>query len=471
VFGVIRASREDWGIFVDLHESTLHEIDTRLAVLDAPPVFAPTDALNLAESNLKTWGRERGFRPARAFEEASLAHARSLIPAFDDLTLCEDNAISIDFHTPKNRMLVGQVKSGRTATKPPIDQALGAATLPGRGARRQHLFFYSEAGYKSGSYEFADERGIFLWHIDFHGRVLPWSASARWLVSRTDELRVVGIEQAQEILDQCAWKESADRISARMWAVDEVQDLWLSVFGPIPERTRPWRHFVSWAIQASEHIQGARQAVKQMFRQYLFESRAIVQQFSPDWPPPELVDPHHLWWRDPAFRTQRHHQAYRLCWIGNGGGPVTEASINWPDLPDEQMAALFTWNDNCWDGDTEYQISRNEELRQLNGHRREAVGGLLKILIADFKARGLGQHAAALQALRAGHWDCNECIGGSGYLSDVEDFGPAPHLIEAERVWAAMLRGERVPPQMYEGFSQGADAAHLWWRDLMQYGN
>jgi len=459
----IRAARDDWSLFVDLHPSVAEEIDLRLAVLDAPPVFTPTMTLDLEGRTLADWGRDRGLAPATAFEHAALSHARALIPSFDELSLCEDNALSIDFHTPDSRVLVGQVKSGRTAQKPAIDQALGAATLPGRGAGRQHLFFYSEAGYTNGTYEFADERGIFLWHLDFEGRVLPWSASARWLVSRTADLHQASREQAQEILDQCAWKEASDRVSARSWVADEVQDLWESTFGPVPRETRPWRHFVAWAVQSAEHLQTARRAVREMFRQYLFEARAIADQFAPNWPPADLLDPHHLLWRNPAFVTQRHQQAYRLCWLANGAGAVTEESIDWPNLPEQQMEVLFAWNDNCWDGDSEFHLSRDEELRRLNRHRRDTIKRILNGLIADYQRRGFPEHALALQSLRGGRWQCSKCVRTSGYLSDVEDYGPAPHLVEAERVWAAMLRGEKAPPQMYEGFSGGEEGSRLWW--------
>lgn len=442
------------------------EIQQRLEVLDAPPLFTPTPSSLLGGVSVGAWAKGHHMSPARAFEFASLAHARDLLPALTDLSLCPDNALSIDFETQTTRTVVGQVKSGRTARQTAIDQALGAATLPGRGAGRQHVFFYSEAGYTSGSYHLADQRGLFLWHIDFYGRVLPWSAAARWLMSRTDELRDADVEQTQNILDQCAWREAADRVNAREWVMDMVDWLWREHFGEVPEDTGAWTHFVLWAVEAAEALQGARSAVEEMFRGYLFEARMIQRNLDqdPNWPLPQfkMLTPHHFQWRDPSFTATRERLLWRLNWLGNGAGPATGPNCDWPDLPEEQMDLLFAWNTNCWDGDSQFHAARTEELKALNKARRAFTGRTLTELI-DHYATSSPDRAAALQALNKGRWECPKCIHTSGHLTDVDDFGGAPHLVAPERVWAAMLRCEKEPPQMWQGFSRSPEYEHLWW--------
>lgn len=450
-----------------LTESAVTEIRQRLEVLDSPPVFHPEVSTLLAGQTVGAWAKDRGIATPTAFEYAAIAHARDLLPALGDLVPCPDKALSIDFETPSTRCLVGQVKSGRVARQPAIDQALGAATLPGRGAGRQHLFFYSEAGYTSGSYHLADQRGLFLWHVNYHGRVLPWSAPARWLVSRADDLRRADVNRTRDILDQCAWREAADRVSAREWVVEQVEWLWREHFGSIPDGTPAWTHFVLWAVEAAEGLRDARSASVEMFRQYLFEASMIQRNLDadPNWPLPQfkMLNPDHFQWRDPAFTATRERFQWRLNWLGNGAGPVTTENTDWPDLPEGQMDLLYTWNANCWDGDSAFHAARIEELRALNKTRRKFAGRILSDLSWHYTNTGFPEHAAALSALNKGRWECPKCVKTHGYLTDVSEFGDAPSIVTPERVWAAMLRGERCPPQLFQGFSRTSEYQELWW--------
>ena len=439
-------------------------MDLRLAVLDAVPLHTPTQ-IDLGGALIGQVAQQRQVSAWEVFEEVSLEHARGLLPALTDLELCEPNTMSIDLHTPHTLTVVGQVKSGRTTGKAVLDQALGAAMLPGRGAGRQHVFVYSEAGYTQGSYEHADERGLFLWHVDYAGRVLPWSASARWLCTKTAELAGASVERTREILDEAAWRESADRISARDWFVELARGMWEDSNGPLDPGDTKWMTFLRWALQTAEGLQGAREFAHEALQGFDRAVQLMSQQDpgDPGWPPDGAVSAGgFLPWRDAYFEGDRNRHLWRLNWIANGAGEPTEDAQDWPDLDDEAMGILYAWNDNVWDGDSEYHVARREELRAVNKQRRAITRKALKRGAAMFQAQDPAA-AAAMRTLHGGAYQCAEC-SSRGNLVDVTEFSGAPGLVTAERVWAAILRREPAPPHMFRGFSRSQDYAHLFWQ-------
>lgn len=442
----------------------LAELDLRLAVLDAPPLAYPTPSPQLRGGTVGDEAKRLGKAPWTVFEDLALAHAQTLLPALADLRLCPPNALSIDFHTPDSNVLVGQVKSGRTADKASIDQALGAAMLPGPNAGRQHVFFYSEAGYTSGSQHLADERGFFLWHIDFYGRVLPFSAAARWLLTRVEDLQAASVEETRDVLNQAAWREAADRVAAREWVEQFVEDLWFANFGSTISVSAGGERYVLWAVEAAESVQRARMGVEEMltaFNDAVDSLRQSVDSRS-GWPPLDVVTPPGArGWTDATFETTREYLSARLSWLTHGGGEASsETLFSWPDaLPREQFELIHSWSDNHWDGDYAFHMERRGELNRLNQDRRSSVRESVQ-WVESAAGEAFPEHVRAIKATNGGRYECAAC-GHRGSNTDITDYGTAPRLVTPERVWAAALRQEAAPPPLFSGFSDHPSNAHL----------
>lgn len=435
-----------------------------LRILDEVPLHGSQQVIPEGQ-DVRAWGREQGIPDSpTSFEQVALLHMRALMPSLADLQLCPPNTQSLDIWTPESSLVVGQVKSERNVAKTVLDQTVGAALRPGPNATRMHVFFYSESGFPEDAYAFADQRGLFLWHLDFHGAVLPWSGPARWLLTRTEELRSANQAVTEGILDWAAWHRYEQRSLARQQVVDAIASEWTETFGPSND-LRENLKFAEYALGLAEGLQQAEVTVKSMIEQF----KAVVASHSRN------LESEGEWvhglasptvcpeWKNVSFQTRGMLSQDRLYWIGHGGGPITDATFN--DFPPRLSDAAFTWILNHWDGDYEFFQERYGEISRMRTSRRELAKRSLEMLIASLSAADRAALINEIQAARAlikTKGKCPKCLTDVDLL-DIPDLHGAPRTVTPEKVWSALLRGTPEPRQAFAGFSRHPDNLDLWW--------
>lgn len=435
-----------------------------LRMLDEVPLHSRQQIIPEG-TDIRAWGRQRGVPDApTAFEHVALKHMQSLMPSIRDLQLCPPGTQSLDIWTPDTSLLVGQVKSHRNVSKTVLDQTVGAALRSGPHATRMHVFFYSEAGYPEDAYAFADERGLFLWHLDFHGSVLPWSAASRWLLTRANELAASEPSGVEEILNWAAWHRYEDRSGARRTVIAAMAQEWTNTFGPSPDLEENLK-FTAYALSLAEGLQQAEDTARTMLQEFRTVAASHAQHLAAEgeWAQglaSPAVCPE---WKSISFEHRGMLSQDRLYWIGHGGGAITEATFN--DFPERLSDQAFTWINNHWDGDYEFFQERYGEISRMRTRRRDLAKQSLEELISALdsgdRAR-LANQVRAARALTKTKGKCPKCLTDVDLL-EIPLLYDAPRTLTPEKVWSALLRGTPEPRQAFAGFTRRPDNLDLWW--------